>query len=175
MTDEKFTFIDDVRSKKKIATGAYHKRTHCGKSGAVKFPSDFMTKKEREAMNGEVKSYKLNDPMTWKEFKAMPDDIKITYIKALREKYNVSNTYIAQMLGVDQTVVSTETRRLGIPSNMVGKRKWDKEGWYAWANGTEKREDAEKCEPAVEEPAADSAATPETPASEPVTDEEASE
>ena len=35
-------------------------------------------------MSGECKSYRLNSPMSWDEFKAMPDDIKITYIKLLR-------------------------------------------------------------------------------------------
>lgn len=136
MTDEKFTFIEDLREKKKTATGAYHKRTHCGKGGAVRFPSDFMTKKEREAMNGEVKSYKLNDPMSWAEFKSMPDDIKITYIKALRQRYNVSDTALAGMFGVSQTVVSKEMRRLGIPGYSKGRNTvWDADGWYAWVNG----------------------------------------
>lgn len=136
MTDEKFAFIEDVRDKKRTATGAHHKRTHCGKGGAVRFPSDYMTKKERNAMNGEVKSYKLNDPMSWAEFKAMPDDIKITYIKALRKRYNVSDTALAGMFGVSQPVVSKEMRRLDTGSCGRGANtKWDADGWYAWLNG----------------------------------------
>lgn len=135
MTDEKYTFIEDVREKKKTATGAHHKRTHCGKGGAIRFPSDFKTKKEREAMNGEVKSYKLNDPMSWAEFKAMPDDIKATYITALRKKYNVSDTHIAKMLGVGQSTFNYHTRRLGVKPTRTGKEVWDADGWYAWVNG----------------------------------------
>ena len=46
-------------------------------------------------MNGECKSYRLNDPMAWKEFKSMPDDLKITYINLLRKKFNVPGTSIA--------------------------------------------------------------------------------
>ena len=135
MTDEKFTFIEDVREKKKTATGAYHKRTHCGKGGAIRFPSDFKTKKELNAMNGEVKSYKLNDPMSWAEFKAMPDDIKVTYITALRKKYNVSDTKIAEMMGTDQVNLSKEARRLGIKSTRKSREKWDADGWCAWVHG----------------------------------------
>lgn len=135
MTDEKFTFIEDLREKKKTATGAYHKRTHCGKGGAIRFPSDYMTKKEREAMNGEVKSYKLNDPMGWAEFKAMPDDIKIAYIKALRQRYNVSDTKIAEMFGTCQVNFSSLCRRLGIQSARKSKEAWDEDGWCAWVNG----------------------------------------
>lgn len=149
MTDEKYTFISDVREKKRTAAGAFHKRTHCGKGGAVKFPSDYMTKKEINAMNGEVKSYKLNDPMTWAEFKAMPDDIKIRYIKALRSKFNVSDTEIGRMLGCAQITISREVCRLGISEGRRGGRvKWDKDGWCAWCNG-QKLEKTEA--PAVEE------------------------
>jgi hypothetical protein len=136
MTDEKYTFIEDVRDKKKTATGAYHKRTHCGKGGAVRFPSDFMTKKELRAMNGEVKEYRLNDPMRWKEFKAMPDDIKVLYIKSLRKAYNVSDTKITEMLGVSVYTLCKEMKRLGISAGQrSGRRKWDEDGWYAWLNG----------------------------------------
>lgn len=144
MTDEKYTFISDVREKKRTAAGAHHKRTHCGKGGAVKFPSDYMTKKEIDAMNGEVKSYKLNDPMTWAEFKAMPDDLKIDYIKALRSKFNVSDMNIGVMLGCTQVTISKEVRRLGISGGQrSGRTKWDKDGWCAWCNGV-KPEKAER-------------------------------
>ena len=87
-------------------------------------------------MNGEVKSYKLNDPMSWEEFKALPDDLKIAYVTALRKKYNVSDTNIAKMMGVCQVVISKEVRRLGISGGRRGsKTKWDADGWYAWVNG----------------------------------------
>ena len=135
MTDEKYTFIEDVREKKKTATGAHHKRTHCGKGGAIRFPSDFKTKKELNAMNGEVKTYRLNDPVGWAEFKAWPDDIKITYITALRKKYNASDHAIAEMMGTDQVNLSRWCRNLGIPSARKSKAAWDKDGWYAWVNG----------------------------------------
>lgn len=137
MTDEKYTFIEDLREKKKTATGAYHKRTHCGKGGAVKFPSDFMTKKEIAAMSGEVKSYKLNAPMTWEEFKAMPSDIAIAYIKALRDKYGVSDCKIFEMMGINQATGQRYIVKLGIGLGKGGNRyqTWDKDGWYAWVNG----------------------------------------
>ena len=152
MTDEKYTFIEDVREKKKTATGAHHKRTHCGKGGAIRFPSDFKTKKELKAMNGEVKSYKLNDPMSWAEFKAMPDDIKAAYITALRKKYNVSDTHIAKMLGVGQSTFNYHTRRLGVKPTRTGKEVWDADGWYAWVNGVPvaAKEEAEEA-PVIEE------------------------
>lgn len=149
MTDEKYLFVSDVREKKNVARSARSKRTHTGKRGGVKLPSDYMTEKEKRAMNGECKSYKLNEPMTWNEFKAMPEDIRVAYINALRTAYNVSDSKIAEMMGIGQNMVSKEVRLLGIGVGRgVGKRKgFKKEEWLAWCNGASTKEQpAEKPE-----------------------------
>lgn len=142
MTDEKYVFITDVGDKKRTASGSYHRRTHAGKGGRVRFPSDYLTKKELQAMSGEAKSYRLNDPMSWAEFMAMPDDLKVTYIKLLRERYNVPDSNIGEMMGADKDRVSRCFIKLGLN----GKQRrsysnWDKEGWLRWANGLPSVED----------------------------------
>lgn len=137
MNDEKYAFISDLREKKSTARSAKYKRTHNGKGGRVHLPSDHMTAKELKAMSGEVKSYKLNEPMTWAEFKAMPDDIKIIYIKLLREKYNVPDKHICKMMVINPCTFSQEMHRLYIPSARKRGETWDKEGFYAWCGGIE--------------------------------------
>ena len=159
MKDEEFVYREDVRSKANIARSAHHKRTHTGKGGRVKFPSDYMTKKEKEAMNGEVKSYRLNEPMTWKEFKAMPDDIKVTYIKLLRERFNCFDSAIAEMMGVSKVTLSLEIKRIGLGHGTKhgGYRAWDeKEAFYAWCGGVSVKldavEESNEEQPVVETP-----------------------
>lgn len=91
-------------------------------------------------MSGECKSYRLNEPMAWKEFKAMPDDIKVTYIKLLQQKFGVPFIYIGKMMGCAQRTISCEIIRLGLSEGKAPKgrsRKWDKEGFWAWANGVD--------------------------------------
>lgn len=86
-------------------------------------------------MNGDVKSYRLNEPMTWAEFKSMPDDIKIDYIKLLRQKFNVPGAHIEKMLGTNHVYYSKEIVRLGISegkSSRSGCTPWDRDGWNAW-------------------------------------------
>lgn len=153
MTDEKYTFVSDVMEKKRTARGSHNKRTHCGKGGRVRLPSDNLTRKELNAMNGEVKSYRLNDPMTWAEFKTMPDDLKITYIKLLREKFGVSDSKIAEMMGIGQNTMSKESRRLNTALGWGGNGgKFDKDGWEAWINrSTPTLDDGEELEQAAEE------------------------
>lgn len=113
LPDEQWDMIEDSISKKRTAQSARHRRTHCGKGGSVKFPSDYMTKKELKAMNGECKSYRLNDPMMWEEFKQLPDDIKTMYIKGIREKYDIPDKYLADAMGVDSSAFCRCMKCLG--------------------------------------------------------------
>ena len=136
MTDEKFTVISDVRDKKRIARGSNNKRTHAGKGGAVKFPSDYLTQKELKAMNGEVKSYRLNDPMTWQEFKALPDDIKVVYIKGIRERFRVSDSKIFAMFGVRQAAGQHYFAKLGLTLGRAHRFvDSDNHGFAEWVGG----------------------------------------
>ena len=89
-------------------------------------------------MSGEVKHYRLNDPMTREEFQAMPTDLKITYIKAIRSKYGTPDSYIAKAMGYNQQHFSNVIKKLGISNGKgAGKSKWDKEGFFAWWHGVD--------------------------------------
>lgn len=149
MKDEEYLYKQDVRQKGSIARSARSRRTHNGGRGRMRLPSDNMTEKELQKMNGEVKSYRLNDPITWVQFKAMPDDIKVVYVKALREKFGVPDCKLAEMMGVTKGAVSHEIKRIGLGHGEKhgGRRAWDEKGFYAWLNGTKE----EKQEEVVEE------------------------
>lgn len=138
-SDEAYTMIQDSREKKSIAASAFKQRTHCGKGGSVKFPSDYMTRKELKSMNGEcIKYASLKKPMTWEEFKALPDDLKVEYIKSLREKFNVPDTVIAEMFDVRKNTLCNWFKCLGLSKGVGsgnGKKTWNQDGWLAWYSG----------------------------------------
>ena len=162
MTDEKYVFVSDVIDKKQTARSARSRRTHTGKGGRAKLPSDYMTKKELEAMNGECKTYRLNSPMKWFEFKAMPDDIKISYIKLIREKYGATDSAIADMLGIHKVTFCNERKRIGMEATCKGGNPgYDKEGFRAWVNGVpaQKKEQEVPQEVQVEVPQAEEQST----------------
>ena len=136
MNDERYVFISDVKERKSVARSARSRRTHNGKGGRVIMPSDHMTRKEWEAMNGDVKSYKLNEPMSYAEFKALPDDIKKIYIKTLRSKFNVPDKHIAQMMDVKPSALGYTLGKLGVSNgNKNSKMVWDRDGWSEWVEG----------------------------------------
>ena len=97
LSDEEYLFSKDIAEKKKIATGAYHK-VKGSKSKKCKFPSDYLTKKEKLKMNSEVKSWNLNEFYTWNDFKQMPKDLQIEYLQNLTNKYKVGSGAIEKSL-----------------------------------------------------------------------------
>ena len=135
MSDEQYELMQDTRDKSITARSARSTRTHNGKSGCS-FSHEKLTKKELKAMSGECKSYRMNVPMTWTDFKDMPDDLKVCYIQALREKYNVPDSAIAEMFGVRKPTVCAVFSKLGLAKGAGnGSRNWDKDGFYAWRAG----------------------------------------
>ena len=94
-------------------------------------------------MSGECKSYRLNEPMKWAEFRGMPEDIQVAYIKLLREKWNTPNCAIATMMGIDKGLLSRHLTTLGFAKLPTGRRDWDKDGFAEWCYGVPKQEEVE--------------------------------
>lgn len=156
LPDEQWEMIKDSIDKKRIANSSHNRRSHCGKGGSIKLPSDYMTKKELKAMNGEIKTYCMNDPMTWAEFKKLPNDLKVVYVKSLREKYKVPDNVIAKAMGISSASFSKLMHKLGLG---LGKeaggagRKWNRSedankfwDWYGKEENTKEVKDPEDCE-----------------------------
>lgn len=138
MTDEKFAFISDVREKAQTGRSSHNRKPHAGKGGRVRLQSDNLTRKELLALNGETKTYRMNDPMGWKEFKQMPDDLKIAYIKAIREKFNAPDVEVAKMFGINRITNGNEMRRLGLGRGRAAggnHNDFDRKGFNKWAYG----------------------------------------
>lgn len=95
-------FDYDVLQKKRIASGAKHIKRG-SKSKKCTLPSDFLTTKQRKELNGNVTTYNLNEPMTWKSFKAMPLDIQQEYLDGVQRRFDVRQAPLADMFGVRAT------------------------------------------------------------------------
>ena len=127
-------FYDECADRKRTARGVFNKKTHNGKRGGVKFPSDYLSKKEKNKMNGEIKVYKMNEPITYAEFKKYPDDLKKQYVNNLREKFDVSDTAIAEMMGVNNKTLNKLLNSINASGGRRGNRKADCEGFEKWKN-----------------------------------------
>lgn len=86
-------------------------------------------------MNGETKSYHMEKPVEWEVFKKWPEDLQRAYLIGLREKFNVIDVEIAEMLGCSRATVSFLKKRLGIANGKYKRGKLREAEWKAFLNG----------------------------------------
>lgn len=99
MTDAEFLFNQTSRERKRNGVGDFHKKRRGGR--VIRFPSDNLSRKEREKLDGEPVVYRFRDPIGYKEFKKYPHDIQQEYLDLLADKFHgVTNVLVAESLGV---------------------------------------------------------------------------
>ena len=95
-------FLDEVREKKRIGTGAFHMRgkgVKHGLSGALKTPFFYMSAKEKKKLNGEVKvSFMYETIIPKAEFDLKPIDVQKAMLIRWREIFN--NDEIMKQMGI---------------------------------------------------------------------------
>ena len=132
-------FDYDAMQKKRIARGAAHMKRG-SKSKKCTLPSDYLTAAQKRRLNGPVSTYKLDEPMNWESFKAMPEDLQKKYILNLQETYQANNDMLGKMFGVTGVSVCKMRHALGIGA--MGKSKMTRDEvavrdakWDAFCNG----------------------------------------
>ena len=123
MTDERFVFQEDVKERRKMKTGAMHKKgakrvTNC------KFPSDYLSRKEKEKLSGPVISIKMDQPYyDWKEFRKLPEELQIEYLNGLIDNYGARQKDLGEMFGITVGTLSVACKALNPPVKfkMAGK------------------------------------------------------
>ena len=150
MTDAEYLFKLTERERKRNARGEKNKIKGGGGRVAVRLPSDNLTKKEREAMNGETVTYKVHSPVKWPEFKRWPPDIQREYFKRLDTSYRPTAEMYADMFGVSKNSVSVLRASLGVKTGNRGRNLPDAAGWQRFTNrggGEEEKAQPEEATP----------------------------
>jgi len=136
MTDFDF----DVKEKKSIARGAFARKGG-SKSKKCSLPSDILTEAQKRKLNGPCTTVKLGAPMSWDEFKALPNSLAEEYLTDLQDTYGATQKMLAQMFGLSTSYLckALHTRGLevhftkghGSVDTLLSKQaKWD-----AFCNG----------------------------------------
>ena len=132
-------FDYDALQKKRIAAGARHMRRG-SRSKRCSLPSDHLTPAQLKRRNGPVSTYKLDEPMRWDDFKAMPVDLQKQYLTNLVETYGATNEMLGDMFYVHPTHVGAVKKALGVvshnPHRLIGEKKAIRDQmWAAFCNG----------------------------------------
>lgn len=141
-------FDYDALQKKRIAAGARHMKRG-SRSKRCSLPSDNLTPAQMKRRNGPVSTYKLDEPMGWDDFKAMPVDLQKKYLTNLVETYGATNEMLGDMFYVHPTHVGTVKKALGVvshnPHRLIGEKKTIRDQmWAAFCNGVAGGGDAVK-------------------------------
>ena len=132
-------FDYDVLQKKRTAAGARHMKRG-SRSKGCSLPSDNLTPAQLKRRNGPVSTYKLDEPMKWDDFKAMPVDLQKKYLTYLVETYGATNEMLGDMFYVHPTYVGAMKKALGVvshnPHRVLGEKKAIRDQmWAAFCNG----------------------------------------
>ena len=132
-------FDYDALQKKRIAAGARHMKRG-SRSKRCSLPSDNLTPAQLKRRNGPVSTYKLDAPMRWDDFKAMPVDLQKQYLTNLVETYGATNEMLGDMFYVHPTYVGAMKKALGVvshnPHRVLGEKKAIRDHmWAAFCNG----------------------------------------
>ena len=139
MDDATYFFMQDVKDRKRAATGAYHKRTG-SRSRKVTLSQDTLTHAQWKRRNGPVQTYDMNKPHTWKELKLWPEPVRHEYMANLLNNYEPSNKELAQMLNTSPNNIHSLVAQCGIMRSRGGSRSKpsDHEArWYCFLAGEE--------------------------------------
>ena len=132
-------FDYDALQKKRIAAGARHMKRG-SRSKRCSLPSDHLTPAQLKRRNGPVSTYKLDEPMRWDDFKAMPMDLQKQYLTYLVETYGATNEMLGDMFYVHPTHVGAVKKALGVvshnPRHLSKEKKTIRDQmWAAFCNG----------------------------------------
>ena len=129
-------FDFDCKEKKRIARGAFAKKNG-SRSKRCTMPDDYLTPAQRKALNGPTRTWKLDEPMLWKDFKEMPEEIQREYLLKLRDHFHASDQAIGDMMGVAYMTVCRCRKSLGI-STPGTRNKMSKAQTEAFCNWIER-------------------------------------
>ena len=133
MNDIEFELNKENREKKNIGRNSkYMNRT--GK-GPIRFPSDYLSNKEKKKLNGPVISYDMGRPMTYANFRSMPQDLQKNYLDGIIEKFKPTIKNLSELFGISESTMYSRIKMLGVtPAGTKGVRNTDfnEKAWDEW-------------------------------------------
>lgn len=150
VTDEEYTFNETNKERKRNSYGARCKKNGA-KSKKCTLPSDNLTKKEREALNGKIMTYKIKG-ISWKEFISYPIDIQKNILDTYATK-NARPKDVSEYLGVNHNTFKNHLHKAHLgPNNLRNGNSGRHPDWDRYIADSNKTIDTPEEIPAEVEP-----------------------
>ncbi|MBO6266966.1 MAG: hypothetical protein J6M06_01905 [Synergistaceae bacterium] len=111
MSEAKNVFKTEVRERAALARNA--RNAYSKRRRGCRFPSDGLTKKEWEKMNGPIREINLNAPIGWEAFRELPVDLQKEYLDHVFARFSVGPAALAKMFGISKPYCGEYLRGLG--------------------------------------------------------------
>lgn len=114
MTDEEYVFQQDVKERKKMKTGAMHRK--CGsKSKKCTLPSDYLTPSQKKKLNGECEIMNLNRPLNgMSELSKYSSTLQAEYLRNCIKNYGARKGDLVKMLKTNYATFDSHCKRNNI-------------------------------------------------------------
>lgn len=119
-------FKEDIKDKKRTGSNIFS-RVSTRKGGtnrALKTPYLFMTAKERKRLNGEVRSFNMNEILNYSDFSELPKEEQKNLMTHWRKSFKTQD--IQTQMGISRTVFYKVINNLEIPKEETNFKIEDK-------------------------------------------------
>ena len=106
-------FQETIRDRKALVPSA-RKRVNGSKTRFVGLPHDNLSPAQLKKLNGKVEVYNMHKPMTWEQFKSLPDDLSQQYIAYLENEFHISTGALATAFGVTSPPLRAQIEKKNI-------------------------------------------------------------
>ena len=126
MTDQEFIERElrrEIRERKTVGYSARNRVCGSKTKRAAVLPSDYLTPKQWKERNGIMVTYHLSEPMDWKSFRAMPNDLQRQYLQGLVDRFNLTQAALAEMFHLSPHYLSKTLFNSGFSQMFARGRK----------------------------------------------------
>jgi len=124
-------FHQDVRERRGLARNAKYKKNG-SKSKRCTLPSDYLTPGQIKKLSKDVVTVNFNYPVRYETFKKMSNQLKAEYIDYLCDRYNVTLTRIAQMMGCTNNTMKSRIKEIGKSGRFKRGKKMSEDDVQKW-------------------------------------------
>ncbi len=113
MNDAEYIYKQDVREKAITARSA--RKYGSSRRRRCKLPSDNLSRKEWNSMNGPTQTLKLDEALSWDRFRALSTTLQQDYIRHILTRFDVGPAAFGRMFGISEAYCGKYLRaQLGI-------------------------------------------------------------
>ena len=144
MNDVQYCLKQDTKDRKAIGRNAKYRVVN--KKGRCRLPSDNLTAAQRKKLNGECITMKLNELISYQDFKRLTRTMQREYLQNLEDRYKPRMKDVAIAMDVAPNSMSSYIRKYHEDFRFTNIKNSPSKAWLDFMNGTIEEDVVEEAE-----------------------------